>query len=179
MACDLARFLQALRKIETAGGPFPGPHNFWRGVNLMARDDVTRRAIAELNGEIDVKATIAAWNAASAAPVWSHDPVWLHGDLSRENLLERDGRLKAVIDFGGLGVGDPACDLIVAWSLFRGEARDTFRTTIEADDASWARGRGWALSTALVASPYYRDTNPALAAASRRTIEEVLADFGR
>ena len=105
-------------------------------------------------------------------------PVWVHGDIHSGNLLARDGRLSAVIDFGTLGVGDPACDLMVAWNLFREAGRHTFRDASAVDEATWARGRGWALSTALIALPYYRETNPVLADISRNTIAEVLGDPG-
>ena len=179
MAHDLAQFIRALRKIETTGGPRPGAHNFWRGVDLSAWDRHTRAAIEKLQTELDAAAVTEAWDADLAAPTSRNAPVWIHGDLSAGNLLERDGRLAAVIDFGGLGVGDPACDLIVAWSFFTGEARAAFREALVADDATWARGRGWALSTALVALPHYRDSNPPLADASRRIIDAVLTDFGR
>lgn len=114
-----------------------------------------------------------------AAPAWDRPPVWVHGDLGAQgagNLLAVDGRLSAVIDFGTLGVGDPACELIVAWSLYEGAARDAFRAELSVDAATWARGRGWALSVALVALPYSQDTNPVIAAGSRNVIETVLAD---
>jgi aminoglycoside phosphotransferase (APT) family kinase protein len=91
-------------------------------------------------------------------------------------VLVADGRLSAIIDFGAVGVGDPACDLIAAWSLFAGEARDIFRAALQADDGTWLRGRGWALSVALIALPYYRDTNPVFAALAANMIDEVLAD---
>ena len=105
--------------------------------------------------------------------------MWIHGDLQAGNLLARQGELSAVIDFGSLGVGDPACDLMVAWNLFSAGARDTFRAALWVDDASWARGRGWALSVALIALPYYRTSNPVLAGISRSAIDEVLADHER
>ena len=120
-----------------------------------------------------------AWEAALAAPVWDRPPVWIHGDLQPGNLLAVRGRLKAVIDFGGLGVGDPACDLMVGWNLFSGTSRDIYRERTGVDDATWNRGRGWALSVALIALPYYQDSNPTLAGMSRRTIDEVLAESDR
>ena len=174
MASDLAGFIAALHRIDPKGGPAPGTHNFWRGVTLARRDAYTRDAIAALKDAIDVEAVTMAWEKDAAAPQWQGAPVWIHGDLSAGNLLADGGRLSAVIDFGGLGVGDPACDLIVAWSLFEGEARDSFRAALSVDDATWARGCGWALSCALVALPYYQTTNPAIAAAARYTIGEVL-----
>jgi aminoglycoside phosphotransferase (APT) family kinase protein len=176
LALDLADFVSALQCIDRTGGPPPGSHNFHRGQPLALRDAATRAAIEQLHGVIDTAAATGAWEAALNAPVWHGAPVWVHGDLAPGNLLLQDGRLNAVIDFGGLGVGDPAVDLIAAWNLLTPEARDLFRRALGPDDATWARGRGWALSTALVALPYYRDTNPPLAEQSRHTIAAVLAD---
>lgn len=178
-AIDLARFVAALQRIDATAGPLAGAHNFYRGVPLALRDPHTRSAIDSLHGTIDTDAATQAWEAALRTPAWDRPPVWIHGDLQSGNLLAVRGRLRAVIDFGCLGVGDPASELIVAWNPFTAESRDAFRETLGVDDATWARGRGWALSVALVALPYYRDTNVALADASRRTIEEVLADHAR
>lgn len=175
-AADLAQFITALQRIDPTGGPLPGPQNFFRGVPLSMRDAHTRAAIAASGDMVDADAMIAAWEAALAAPSWDGPPVWVHGDLSRPgNLLVAGGRLGAVIDFGCLGVGDPACELSAAWALFSGESRDVFRTALPFDEATWARGRGWAL-TAVGAIPYYRDTNPAIVAEARHVIDEVLAD---
>lgn len=175
-AADLAQFVAALQRIDPAGGPPPGAHNSFRGVPLSTRDAHTRAAIASLDGMLDTGAVTAAWDTALQAPAWHGPPVWIHGDLQSGNLLAQQGRLSAVIDFGCLGVGDPACDLIVAWNLFSGESRDVFRTALRVDDAAWARGRGWALSVGLIALPYYQSTNPVLAGISRRAIDEALAD---
>jgi aminoglycoside phosphotransferase (APT) family kinase protein len=180
-AMDLAQFVAALQRIDATGGPPPGPHNFGRGEPLAARAAPTRKAIAALEeqGTLDTGAVTAAWEAALRAPAWRGSPVWIHGDLSSGNLLARQGRLSAVIDFGGLGVGDPACDLMVAWTLFSGESRDAFRAALAVDEATWARGRGWALSWALIFIPYYLDTNPVGVAHARRAIDEVLSDHAR
>jgi aminoglycoside phosphotransferase (APT) family kinase protein len=175
---DLARFVDALHAIDLTGGPPPGRHNFGRGVPLALRDAMTRQAIAESKDLIDTEAATAAWEADLAAPAWSAAPVWIHGDLCPGNLLVAEGRLAAVIDFGGLAVGDPACDLIVAWNLLTGPSRETYRAALGVDEASWARGRGWALSVALLQLPYYVHSNPVLAANSRLTIAAVLADHG-
>lgn len=175
VATDLALFVAALQRIDPTGGPSSGEHNFFRGVPLAARDAPTRTAIASLHSGIDVGAVTAAWEAALRAPEWQRPPVWIHGDLSSGNLLVEQGRLSAVIDFGCLGVGDPACDLMVAWTLLSGETRDVFRAALAVDEATWARGRGWALSWALIALPYYLDTNPVIVRDARRTIAEVLA----
>jgi aminoglycoside phosphotransferase (APT) family kinase protein len=175
-ATDLAQFIAALQRIDPTGGPPPGPHNSERGVPLAMRDPLTRAAIAALHGTLDTGAVTAAWEAALQAPAWRGPPVWIHGDLQSGNLLAVQGRLSAVIDFGCLGVGDPACDLIVAWNLLSAETRDVFRAALSVDAATWARGRGWALSVGLIALPYYRSTNPVLAGINRRAIDEVLAD---
>ncbi len=168
-----------MQRIDITGGPRPGAHNFGRGVPLAIRDADTRAAIAKLHNELDTDAVTAAWDEASQAPAWDGPPVWIHGDLHAGNLLVDHGHLSAVIDFGGLAVGDPACDFVAAWTLFSGESRDAFRVALSIDDASWARSRGWALSTGLIALPYYLDTNPVIVAMARRQIDEVLADRKR
>lgn len=170
LATELARFVSALHRTDTAGAP-PAE----RGAPLAERDAATRSAIVALRGMVDIAAVTAAWEQDVRAPTWSGPPVWVHGDLSPGNLLLVDGRLRAVIDFGGLGVGDPACDLIVAWNLLPAESRDVFRTVLQVDEATWQRGRGWALSIALIQLPYYHRTNPALADSARHVIRVVLA----
>jgi aminoglycoside phosphotransferase (APT) family kinase protein len=171
LATELAQFVAALHRIDPAGGPPAG-----RGVPLDERDAPTRTAIDALHGIVDTAAVTAAWDVALQTPAWPGPPVWIHGDLSPGNLLIVAGRLSAVIDFGCLGVGDPACDLIVAWNLLPAETRNIFRAALRVDDATWARGRGWALSIALIQLPYYRSTNPVLAASARHTIAQVLAE---
>jgi aminoglycoside phosphotransferase (APT) family kinase protein len=174
-AVDLAAFIAALQRIDTTGGPRPGRHNFFRGVPLAVRDDQIRKAIPHWDGLVDISAVTAAWEAALEAPAWAGPPVWIHGDLLPGNMLAAGGRLSAVIDFGCLGVGDPAAELAVAWTLFSGESREAFRAALGVDDATWARGRGWAL-TAVGALPYYLNTNPSIVARCRHQIGEVLAD---
>jgi aminoglycoside phosphotransferase (APT) family kinase protein len=176
VAICLADFVTALRRVDPTDGPAPGPHNFGRGVPLAQRDTATRDAITALAGVVDTDAVTAAWQAALRAPAWQHPPVWIHGDLMPGNLLLAQGKLVGVIDFGGLGVGDPACDLMVAWNTFAGASREAFAGELAVDGATWARGRGWALSVALIQLPYYRHTNPVLAANARHVITEVLAD---
>lgn len=143
---------------------------------LAERDAFTRAAIDQLHGVVDTDGVAQVWQEALRLDEWSGPGVWIHGDLAPGNLLMANERLSAVIGFGGLGVGDPACDLTVAWNLLPAEARDIFRSSLGVDDETWARGRGWALSIALVQLPYYRDTNSALAESSRHVIREVLAD---
>jgi aminoglycoside phosphotransferase (APT) family kinase protein len=176
-ALDLAHFIIALQQIDAAGAPQPGPHNSSRGEPLAMRDARTRHAIAALRGALDAGPATAVWEAAVEAPAWHGPPVWLHGDLQAGNLLAVQGRISAVIDFGCLGVGDPACDVMAAWTYLSAHTRDTFRAALQVDDATWARGRGWALSFGLIALPYYQSTNPALARIAQRAIDEALADY--
>ncbi len=174
-ATTLARFLGALQQIDPTKGPTPGPHNFFRGGPPATYDTETRQAIPVVRDMIDAKAVTRVWEAALKA-TWRGTPVWLHGDVSASNLLVNGGRLSAVIDFGCLGVGDPACDLIIAWTLFSGESRDSFRAALELDDATWARGRGWALWKSLITLAESMHTNPSAAAGARRVIDQVLSD---
>src|SRR5262249_56563105 len=125
---------------------------------------------------LDTDTATAAWEAALRTPAWDGPPVWLHGDLQSGNLLAVGGRLSAVIDFGCLGVGDPACDLAVVWNLLPADVRQAFRAALPVDDATWARGRGWALSLGLGALSHYHSTNPVLAGIGRHAIAAVLAD---
>ncbi len=176
-ATTLARFLAALQQIDPAGGPPPGQHNFFRGGPLAIYDAETRDAIAALHGKIDSDAVTAVWEAALKA-TWHGTPVWLHGDLSASNLLVKRGRLSAVIDFGCSGVGDPACDLTIAWTLFSGKSREAFRAALPVDEGAWARGRGWALWKGLITLAEHVNTNPLEAGKARRVIDEVLAGHG-
>jgi aminoglycoside phosphotransferase (APT) family kinase protein len=173
LAKEMAGFVEALHRVDIAGGP-PAA----RGASLARWDDPTRAALAALEGIIDTDTATAAWDAALRTPPWSGPPVWVHGDLMPGNLLVQGGTLNAVIDWGGLGMGDPACDLMVAWNLLPAGARDVFRAELGVDDATWARGRGWALWTGLVALPYYKETNPVLADNARYRIREVLGEHG-
>ena len=177
-ATTLAQFLVALQRIDAAGGPPPGPHNFFRGGMPGVYDSETRQAVAMLGDEIEAGEAIAAWDAALAAE-WHGPPVWVHGDVSAGNLLVREGRLSAVIDFGSSAVGDPACDLVIAWTLLEGESRKAFRAALPADGGTWARGRGWALWKALITLGRHLHADPAEAAKARRVIDEVLAEHRR
>ena len=174
-ATTLGRFLDVLQHIDPADGPPPGRHNFFRGGPLTTYDAQTRDTIAALHGKIDAHAATAVWEAALAA-TWHDAPVWVHGDVAPSNLLVREGQLSAVIDFGCSGVGDPACDLVIAWTVFSGESREEFRAALPLDAATWARGRGWALWKALITLAQHMNTNPIEAGKARRVIDEVLAD---
>lgn len=129
-----------------------------------------------MHGLVDTEAATAAWDSALRAPAWSGPPTWIHGDLQPGNLLTVGGRLGAVIDFGCLGLGDPAVDLIAAWYVLPADARKVFRAATTDDDSHWARGRGWALSIALNELWYYRETNPTMAGIARHVIDQILTD---
>jgi aminoglycoside phosphotransferase (APT) family kinase protein len=166
---DLARFVVDLRRIDPVGAPRGGRRP------LRELDAVTREVIESARGVIDGDAAVAAWERALRAPAWAGSPVWIHSDLLRPNVLVRDGRVCAVIDFGGVGVGDPAADVIAAWSVFGRAGRGVFRAALEVDDGTWERARGFALHQAALIVPYSGETNPGFAASARRTTEEVLA----
>lgn len=175
-AVDLVEFIIALQKFDTTGGPFAGTSHS-RGAPLSTRDAATREAISAMEGLIEAESVVGVWEAALQSPEWDREPVWFHGDLLSGNVLFDQGRVSAVIDFSSLGVGDPACDLMTAWSLFSGESRKVFRAALGVDDATWARGRGHALSQAAIFIPYYLNTNPVGVRNALHMIDEVLADF--
>ncbi len=173
-ARDLAGFVSALRRIRLDGAP-----RSRRDRPLLLQDEGARTAIAALGPAYDRPAVTTAWESALAAPAWDGEPEWSHGDLLPPNLLVRDGRLMAVIDFGSIGVGDPAVDVIAAWCVFGAAGRETFRAALDVDDATWARARGLALHKALLIIPYYVETNPGFVQMATRTIDQVLADLDR
>ena len=174
LAAALARFLVALERIDATGGPGPGPHSFHRGGSLSSYDAEARAAMAALKGRIDLAAATGVWEAGLAA-AWTRPAVWVHGDVSPANLLVRDGRLCAVIDFGLLAAGDPACDLSIAWTLFEGPSRSTFRSAMSLDDDTWARARAWTLWKAVIVAAGLAKTNAAELAQPWRIIEDLLA----
>lgn len=170
-ANDLARFVRELRSGPTTNAPRTGRRP------LAELDASTRTAVAEAGDLLDGPAVVAAWERALAAPPFAGERVWVHTDLLRPNLLVSGGRLVAVIDFGAVGVGDPAADVIPAWTVFGPAGRAAYRAALEVDDATWERARGYALTQAALIVPYYRETNPAFTASALRTLREVVADF--
>ncbi len=172
-AIDLARFLGALYKIDTTGGPAPGLHSFYRGGSLSVYDTDTRQAIASLESKIDATSATAVWEAALSTS-WTNPPVWVHGDISAGNLLVKGGKLCAVIDFGQLAIGDPACDLAINWTLFHGKSRETFRRMLSLDKGTWARARGWTLWKALVVAAGFTNPNNTESSQCWRIIDELL-----
>lgn len=176
-AMDLAAFLTSLYRIAPIGAPEAGPHSFWRGGPFSVYAEEARQAIASLAavGEIDASAANAMLDTALAAR-WHGPPVWVHGDVAAGNLLVRDGHLSAVIDFGSSAVGDPACDTVIAWTLFKGSSRTTFRAGLPVDFNTWQRGKGWALWKAAITLVEARVTDATKAEDARRVIHEVLTD---
>jgi aminoglycoside phosphotransferase (APT) family kinase protein len=167
-ARDLARFVAALQQVDPAGAPQG------RGIPLAQRDVGMRHWFDSFHGD---PAVHEEWKRALAAPPWDGPPVWHHGDLDVRNWLVREGRIRAVIDWGSMGVGDPACDVMVAWKLHSREARDAFRKALPTDDATWQRARGWALSQAVAALAYYTPANnPALYHEAQNWLDLVLSE---
>jgi aminoglycoside phosphotransferase (APT) family kinase protein len=170
-ARDLAGFARALHGMDTGGRGWDGRS---RGGPLRILDEDVRRALADSAGFVDTVALARAWAGCREAPRQDTADVWIHADLMPGNLLVRDGRLAAVIDLGAVCVGDPAVDLMPAWNLLPAGARETYREALGVDGATWERGRGWAIVQAIVALPYYVDTNPVMAGTARRTLAAVL-----
>ncbi|WAZ19104.1 aminoglycoside phosphotransferase family protein [Streptomyces cinnabarinus] len=173
-AVQLAQFLTALQRFAPEDMPAENTRDDLTGQPLSDRDGATRAAIAQLDGVFDATAMAELWDAALSAPGWDRSPVWFHGDFHTGNLLTVEGRLSAVIDFGGLGIGDPASDLMIAFTLMSVVGRAAFRDALGVDDATWTRGRGWALATGLNAYVHYAAVNPRVAAQTTRQITEAL-----
>lgn len=174
-AVSVAGFLRALQAIDASEGPAAGMHNFHRGGALRTYDAETWAAIETLGHTIERGAASAIWEEALASR-WDQAPVWVHGDVAATNLLVQDGRLSAVIDFGIMGVGDPACDLAIAWTLLDADSRQTFRQALNVDAATWARGRGWVLWKALIVLARQGEAKTAEVEFQRRALAAVIAD---
>ena len=175
-AVDLAGFLTALRSIDPADGPRPGKHNWFRGGTLRTYDGQAQNALAELDGHVDVDLAREIWKSALDAR-WDGVESWFHGDVAEGNLLLNGGQLAAVIDFGTCGVGDPACDLAIAWTLLTAEGRQAFRERLSAGEAAWTRGRGWALWKTLTTCAYTVGNDDEEAASARHALGEIFAEY--
>jgi aminoglycoside phosphotransferase (APT) family kinase protein len=174
---SMVQFISALQRINTTDAPLPNKQNNFRGVHLTIRDAQTREAIKQVAHIYDKNLINKIWDVALNAPVWSSSPVWIHGDLHWGNILTRERQIVGIIDFGCLGVGDPANDIMSAWILFSPEIRKEFKKSIGIDDATWTRGCGWALSWAAVALPYYLPKRHLLADIATYTINNILYDY--
>lgn len=173
IALDLSRFLNELHTIDISGAPVAGSHNFWRGGSLSVYDAETKLALAQLKDFIDVSRAAAVWQKALSSQ-WNNNPVWIHGDLSAGNILIQHNQLVAVIDFGCMAVGDPACDLVIAWTLLKNESRNLFKSQLNVDSDTWARARGWALWKALITLSSLKDKSNSDAMVQRRIVDEIL-----
>lgn len=172
-AKGLGHFIKELQKADIANAPLCS-----RKCPAMSSDKETRESMLALSDVFDIKAIAKLWDSALEVPPWKMDPVWLHGDIHAGNLLVQDRRLTGVIDFGMAGVGDPACDLMVAWMLFDQDTREIFHSAVNPDEAMWDRARGCALHFGIMAYSYYKDRDPFLAGLAKRTLNEILMDLG-
>ncbi|WP_036503417.1 aminoglycoside phosphotransferase family protein [Nocardia aobensis] len=174
-AVAVAEFIRALQRCDTTDAPSAGAHSFYRGRAPGHYDSQTRHCLTILTGCVDTVAATAVWEKALATE-WDRDPVWFHGDIASGNLVVDRGKLAAVIDFGTCGVGDPACDLVLAWTMLSGDSREAFRRALDHDGATWARARGWALWKALLTLAEYRATDHELAGRAQRLVDEIISD---
>ncbi|OIO58847.1 MAG: acetyltransferase [Verrucomicrobia bacterium CG_4_10_14_3_um_filter_43_23] len=175
LALDLAQFLNELHTIDLTDGPSPGAHNYYRGAHPSVYDTETRSAIKELQGIIDSCAATAVWEKAINS-TWDKKPVWIQGDFSSGNILIKEGRLIAVIDFGCMGVGDPACDLVIAWTLLKGASRQIFKSHVQLDSDTWTRARGWALWKALITLVSLKGKADPEATRQKQIIHDIVAE---
>ncbi|MGS2616847.1 aminoglycoside phosphotransferase family protein [Micromonospora sp. LZ34] len=175
-ALDLAEFLAALQSVDATDGPRPGLHNWYRGGTLRTYDGEAQRALTALDGHVDITLAREIWKSALDAR-WDGVESWFHGDIAQGNLLLNDGKLAAVIDFGTCGVGDPACDLAIAWTLLTADGRQAFRERLSIDDATWARGRGWALWKTLVTCANTLSDADDSTASALRVLDEIFSEY--
>lgn len=176
LAEKLAEFINTLERIDVTNGPVPGPHNFYRGGDLQIYDAQTRKALDLLTNDIDTKTAIQIWELALASK-WKNPPVWIHGDFSPGNIILRNHRLHGIIDFGGMGIGDPACDLTIAWTLLSKNARQIFKKNLQLDQYTWDRARGWALWKAAIVTANMVGTNVVESKRCRMVLLEIIDDF--
>lgn len=175
IATQLAQFLKELHTIDSTHGLKPGAHNFYRGDSPAVYDHETRSAIEQLRNCIDADAATSVWEKAISSQ-WEKNPVWIHGDFSAGNILIKDKTLAGVIDFGGMAIGDPACDLVIAWTFLKNESREIFKSQVNLDPDTWARARGWALWKALITLAPLQDKNCPEALKQRLIVDEILKE---
>lgn len=173
LAFDLAKFLKELQSINSIDGPAPGLHNWWRGDHVSVYDQGAREQITKLSGVIDKDKAINLWERACQTK-WNNKPVWIHGDFAIGNMLIQNGKLSAIIDCGGMGVGDPASDLVIAWTFLKDTARGIFIKEMALDENTWLRAKAWALWKATFELCEIADQNSPEASIHKKIIEEVL-----
>jgi aminoglycoside phosphotransferase (APT) family kinase protein len=178
LAVDVAEFLTCLHQVPTRDGPRPGTHNFFRGGSLRVYDRETQNALIVLGDRVENETLCRLWEIALSSD-WQHPPVWVHGDMAPTNLLIREGRLSAVIDFGCCAVGDPACDLVIAWTFFEGESRKAFGDCVKLDDDTWSRARGWALWKSLILLANQPQSRSFESIVAKRVIDDIIAEYRR
>lgn len=160
LAKSVALFINDLHTVDASDGPIPGLHNYFRGGDLLEYDKDTKTYVREVSADICVDSVLNVWNRALDSH-WKRSPVWIHGDLEASNILMAEGKLTAVIDFGNCAVGDPACDLVMAWTFFDEISRQTFQSNLNLDVDTWERGKAWALWKALFRMSSSRDLRDA------------------
>ncbi len=175
LAADVAHRLIELHQVPFESGPTPGAHNFYRGAGLSVYNSETRAALKKLTGIIDVKLAGSLWDQALQSK-WGEKPLWVHGDYSAGNILAENGRIIAVIDFGCMGIGDPACDLVIAWTAFTGDARRKFKESFSFDLDTWVRAKGWALWKALITLVSIEEASSQRFIKLEGLVEDILAD---
>lgn len=173
IALQLANFLNELHRIDITNAPLAGAHNFFRGGNLAVYDSEARTAISELKNLIDANKAILLWEK-SLSSKWQESPVWIHGDFAAGNILVRNDQLSAVIDFGGTAIGDPACDLVIAWTFLKNKSREIFKENLHFDSNTWDRARGWALWKASIELVKIKDKANSNGKKHLQIIEEIL-----
>ncbi len=176
MADDLGQFVRAFRGQNISGAPAAGKHNGFRGTALINLDQVARNAMNALEDIFDKACLLKIWEQALGVEPWAGSPVWIHGDIHAANIVVQNGSIAGIIDFGLMGVGDPACDLALAWSLLPTHARDVFRTAANVDEPTWQRGKGWGLYIGVIALSYYRERNAILSGIAETAIQAVIED---
>ncbi len=175
IAIDLAQFLKEMHTIDINDAPTPGLHNHWRGDHISVYDEQARAQITELHDIIDTQAALSLWETAINSK-WDHPPVWIQGDIASGNILIKDSRLRAIIDFGCIGIGDPACDLVIAWTLLKNQSRKTFKEQINLDPNTWLRARGWVLWKATFELCWIKDKATQEALSQKNIIQDILID---
>ena len=174
LAFDLATFLKELKSIRTVVGPLPGQHNWWRGDHVSVYDQGAQKQMAQLHDVIDLEKAKALWEKACQTR-WHKPPVWIHGDVAIGNILLKHDQLSAIIDWGGMTMGDPACDVVIAWTYFHGKSREIFIREVGLDEDTWLRARAWALWKATFELCQLHDKNSLDALVHRKIIEDVMS----